>query len=1789
MLRREKLYGIKVDPTKVNAIMNWSQPKTPIEVRKYTVLAVCQIVHYASGLLFLTTVCLIMQSGLMFLLRSGLPSLSSSGLAASDTQPPMLDRTDFASWQQHILLYCQGKENGVNILKSTDEGTFQMGMFQETHVEGEEDNVVDEYVDEQPLQDLALNVDNVFQADDCDAFNSDVDEAPTAQTMFMENLSSTNPVYDEAGPSYDSDILSEVQPALYNGHEPIKTNHVSAIVHNFKETLEIAEITRNNREVYLDYLKHLKKSVATLCEIVEEARAEKPFNSLPASACRYTRQSQELVVHIVFWYLDSGCLKHMTGDRSRLRNFIKKFIETVRFRNDHFGAIMGYGDYMIGDSVISRVYYVEVLGHNLFSVKQFCDSNLEVAFRKNSCFVRDTHGVKLIKGFCVSNLYIISVEDMMKSSLICFLSKSSKNKSWLWHCRLNHLNFNTINDLARKDLVGGLPRLKFEKDQLCSACQLGKSKKHTHNPKAENTNLEVLHTLHMDLCGPMRVLTINGKKYILVIVDEYSSKRPAPTFMTSRQISLGLVPNPVPAAPYVPPTNKDLEILFQSMFDEYLEPPRVKRPVFPATAVPVSVNSAGKPSSTTIDQDTRSPSHSPSSSALQSPSLLQGVAAESTIMEDNLFAPVDNDPFVNVFPLEPHYKALSLGDFDRLQAWELVPQLDCVMIFSLKRIYKIKLDEYGDVLKNKARLVAKGYRQEEGIDLEQSFALVARIEAIKIFIANAISKNMIIYQMDVKTAFPEWRIEGRSIPYADADHTGCQDTRRSTLVSAMFLRDKLASWSSKKQKSIAISTSEAKYIAMSRCCAQILWMRSQLIDYGFAFNKIPLYCDNRSAIALCCNNLADIFPNALPRERFEFLLPRLGMKSMTLKTFKRLQEGEEEKGCDAIMDFVNQMGYTEIINFASRMVTQIPSSSDALGPTKNDRKDKPHVIPYYQFTKIIICKIDEVFRMPIPDELISNNIRNAPYYNAYLEMVVKHDQKVTAEKEGTRRLLYGICYSDEPGIIQAQSQAHVGGVAMREPVAEATQPLPVVEGRDKAIVTKEQAVLHLRKLTVEETKILQNVEEQGKDVDDQVNLDEKMDELYQGQGGLDPVDEHVILKEPYTIGDQFINLNQLKMNCAVHIALQAPLRERFKELSEADMIEILHQRMFKSGSYKSLPEHVALYEALKASMEQAQRDEFLVEKDKSCKRRCDDQDYPPPLSYLDLSKRRRHDSGASGSLQSQAPQSSGWKKSDTREAPPSSSKQQSDVHVEQPVEDIPMSDSANISDSEDTDSAHLPKIKQRPEWLKPILDNKRPVTPDPSWVIPSSYIPDIENNWDNALATMYQAPAENSLFEKTRICGHQINWANPEGDQVRIDISKPLPLNGPPGYVTIQTQFFFNHDLDYLRYGSKASRQAMLISKMKAAYYLDFGLELLILEHMSINKVVRTHMRTLNVVSIKALSRYGYDYLKEITLRRANYQEYTIAEKDFKSLYPSDFENLNMLLLQGHLNHLSALDKCMLSTAIKLWIHNLVIRQRVEDFQLCIESYQKQLNLTKPGWDGKGFDYKHDYIIIDSTRAVVFPVDNNERKIMRFNEIYKFNDGTWTNIIEALDFRVKEYKDNWLNLGLNTRFLTDKDVARSKEFIHAIERRLKTRRIFRNLESFNIRVIPKYHSEDGNLVRANIKQVLGRFIYRWRWCQPVPVKMSSLPHARSDQVLKLKNFKNKVVKFFMIKNGMSMSVRKTQDHKTMKDHKIDDQIFDLADDLKESLNHISSIFTSHMTKITTSKYKMSHKESKTTS
>ncbi|GKA38010.1 uncharacterized mitochondrial protein-like protein, partial [Tanacetum coccineum] len=431
-------------------------------------------------------------------------------------------------------------------------------------------------------------------------------------------------------------------------------------------------------------------------------------------------------------------------------------------------------------------------------------------------------GVDLLTGSRGKNPYTLSLGDMMASSPI-----------------------------SRHSLVRGLPKLKFEKDHLCSACVMGKSKKKPHKPKSEDTNQEKLYLLHMDLCEPMRLASVNGKN-----VDHPSPEVIAP---------IAEVVAPEPAA------------------------------------------STGSPSSTIVDQDTPSPNvahmnndsffgipilenHSEASS---SSDVIPIVVHTAAPYSEHVTKWTKDHPLDNIIACWIEVMQEELNESERLEVWELVPRPDKVMVITLKWIYKVKLDELGGLQISQS---------PRGIFINQSkYALESLrkygMESSDPVDTPMVEKSKLDEDTQRKVIEPtHYRGMVGTIMYltASADHTSCQDTRRSTSGCMQLLGDRLVSWSSKRQKSDAISITEAEYIALSGCCAQVLWMRSQLTDYGLGFNKIPMYCDNKSAIGLCCNNLADIFTKAIGRERIEFLINKLGMRSFTLETLKQLANEVEE-------------------------------------------------------------------------------------------------------------------------------------------------------------------------------------------------------------------------------------------------------------------------------------------------------------------------------------------------------------------------------------------------------------------------------------------------------------------------------------------------------------------------------------------------------------------------------------------------------------------------------------------------------------------------------------------------------------------------------------------------------------------------------------------------------------------------------------------------------------------------------------------------------------------------------
>ncbi|GKA18505.1 hypothetical protein Tco_0698420 [Tanacetum coccineum] len=532
----------------------------------------------------------------------------------------------------------------------------------------------------------------------------------------------------------------------------------------------------------------------------------------------------------------------------------------------------------------------------------------------------------------------------------------------------------------------------------------------------------------------------------------------------------------------------------------------------------------------------------------------------------------------------------------------------------------------------------------------------------------------------------------------------------------------------------------------------------------------------------------------------------------------------------------------------------------------------------------------------------------------------------------------------------------------------------------------------------------------------------------------------------------------------------APLRARFKDLPTSDMKEILLQRMLEENYDKGHEDHKMAYEALQTSILRDEREQFDADKAEKLKKMKGKQDSPktppesPPPPPLSSASRAFGTTRASDFAQNPLPppphptthrddQSQGstapgsskiaasteytaWTTTISRLKPDASSVPE-DVFM---YEESDFEAQDMVSDDEDIGSRHIPKVPQNQAWFKPLSEEERTATPEPAWSISSSSLPVPINNWASALASSYESPPENSLLSQTDIMSaNHSHW-------VVLQVKSRFRQNSS-----------LKKDLEYLRH--KGDRLALSITKMKAASYPDAGLEQMVPDQMWAKEeymydISASYGISHCVVSIDVFSIYVYDYMNKIVLQRADNQEYTIAESHFKDLYLSDFEDLYLLNLQGHLNHLPPRDRKILSSAVNLWIRNLVIRKQVEDFQLGIESYQTQLNLTKPRWEATGLEFMHDYKILDSSRAILFRDKYGMQMLMRFNKIHKFSDGTLQQIDEALDYRVKEFKVNKNNPALNTKFWTTNDVIKCKQFMFAIQKQLKLRRIFRNLESF---------------------------------------------------------------------------------------------------------------------------------------
>nr|GEW82871.1 hypothetical protein [Tanacetum cinerariifolium] len=651
--------------------------------------------------------------------------------------------------------------------------------------------------------------------------------------------------------------------------------------------------------------------------------------------------------------------------------------------NDQIAPILGYGDLVQGTVTIKRVYYVEGLNHNLFSVGPFGDADLEVAFRKSTCYIRDLKGNDLLTGSHGTDLYSITLQDTTSPNLICLMAKATSSQAWLWHRRLSHLNFDTINLLSKNDIVIGLPKLKLVKDHLYSSCpkmkplkfsliSLGLSKENFMLKDGENldkmkekgdacifvgysTQSRAYRVFNKRTRVIVETIHVNFDKLPQMASDHVSSD-PAPQCQDHPLEHV--IRNPSQSVRTRCQLESNGEICMFALIVSRTEPKNI---------IEAMTDSAWIES---MQEELH-----------QFDRLDEGVDFEES------FAPVTRLEAVRLFIAYAAHKSFIIYQMDVKIAFLYGPLKEEVYVnqpdrfvdpYHPDKVYRLKKALYG--LKQAPRawydelstfLVSKGFSKgfidptlfisKHGEDI-----LLVQIYIHQsprgIFINQAKYAQEILIKHGMTSCDSVGTLMATKHLDADLSGTLVDQTKYQSIVGALmyltasrldivhatcyyaryqakptekhliavkrifrYLKDtltwdsggdKLVSWSSKKQDCTSMSSAEAEYVSLSTCCTQVLWMRTQLTDYGFHFDKIPMYFDSKAAIAISCNpvqhsrtkhidvryhfikekvekgiielffvrteyQLADMFTKALSEDRFKYLVRRLGMRCLT--------------------------------------------------------------------------------------------------------------------------------------------------------------------------------------------------------------------------------------------------------------------------------------------------------------------------------------------------------------------------------------------------------------------------------------------------------------------------------------------------------------------------------------------------------------------------------------------------------------------------------------------------------------------------------------------------------------------------------------------------------------------------------------------------------------------------------------------------------------------------------------------------------------------------------------------
>nr|GEW21994.1 retrotransposon protein, putative, Ty1-copia subclass [Tanacetum cinerariifolium] len=1220
----------------------------------------------------------------------------------------------------------------------------------------------------------------------------------------------------------------------------------------------------------------------------------------------------------------------------------------------------------IGNVTISRVYFVEGLGHNLFSVGQFCDSDLEVAFRQHNCFIRNLDGVDRLTGSRGNNLYTLLLQDMMASSPICLLSKASKTKSWLWHHRLSHLNFGAINHLARQGLVRGLPKLKFEKDHLYSACAMGK------------TDIGIF----IGYAPTKKAFRIYNRR-IRRIVETIHVDFDELTTMASEHSSLG-------------PTLNEMNLLFQPMFDELLNPPPSVVHQTPEVIaliddviLPVQDDSTGSPSLTTVDQDASFASISHTTTEIQSSVIPQEVE------EDNLdikVAHIGNDPLLGVpiikvtsaqslLTVSPHqtvqpdhpiphhtskwtkdhplnniivepktYKDTltqpcwieamqeELNELERLEVWELVPRPDKVMVITLKWIYKVKLDELGGILKSKACL-SDGYED-------------------RVFIGN-LREEVYVSQPD---------------GFVDQDNPNHMYKLKKALYG---LKQAPRAWNGNDLLLVQIYVDDIIFAASTLELLDTPMVEKSKLD------------EDKDRKAVDPSHYHDIKSKESTLQHIYDVLRRCPFSKAFLVT------------ADVLKIYMQEFWATANVYYHS---------------IRFKMDNKKHIIDLESFIDILhICLRvhgQSFTELPFEEEILafihflghSVAIRTLADAITTGEAAPKPKASVRRTRSSSETSITPPTAAASPRLTASTKGKQTAKASKAKSLSALSEPSG--SGADEGTSSKPW-VLDVPTDKSEEELSWNSTDDEGDDNEEHDDVGDEEDEGDDGEEGNDDEkdddeedgddeqesDEETreaesfdpIPQTPESSEDEGNGEEDLGLNIGEFISV-ITIRNKLRSLEE-NFFEVMQTNQF-AGAVSAILRIVQHYmdqrmnEAVKVADE-----EPSARPDRGSKRRREGKE-PESVSAPTETTTRSAGRSSQGSRSRQVSAS----KSALAEEPMQTTSQMevpSHPKFDTGVDDQPIDEEPSARPDRGS--------KRRREGKEP---------------------ESVSAPTETATRSAGRS-SQGSRSRQRSLCRLPLRWKCPPIRsliQLRVDTLTSELLAGPT-YNLMKGSCKSLIELEYhLEEVYKPQQINWTSSILKGVSH--WGRKRQQFYGFAVNREsardVYSKRRIIAVTELKIVEWHSYKHLDWITVRRDDDKLYMFKEGDFKRLRIQDIEDILLLLVQGKMTNLTVKERFAFNVSLRMFIRSIVIQRRVEDLQLGVESYQKKLNLTKPDSYRSDLKHKEAYTAYLNLRGFVYQNKDKKNMLMQIDELHKFSDMTLTDVRTALDDRLKGIQMRYL-------------------------------------------------------------------------------------------------------------------------------------------------------------------------------